>query len=104
MRKLRRLLDTDTMVTMNYSFIYPYLNYCIHVWGSTYKTYLNKVLLLQKRVVRIISGAQRQAHTKPIFTSLGILDIDKLYEYNLGLMMYKFHHHQLPSIFSIFFL
>ena len=103
MRKLRRFLDSETMVTMYYSFIYPYFNYCIHVWGSTYKTYLNKVLLLQKRVVRIISGVDRQTHTRPLFTSLALLDINKLYFYNIGLMMYKYHHVKLPSIFVNFF-
>ena len=103
MRKLRRFLDADTMVTMYYSFIYPYFNYCIHVWGSTYKTFLNKVFLLQKRVVRIISGVDRQTHTKPLFTSLGLLDINRLYSYNIGLMMYKFKHRNLPSIFDQYF-
>ena len=27
-----------------YTFIYPYLNYCVHLWGSTYDNYVNKIL------------------------------------------------------------
>ena len=103
LRKLRPVLDNDTMVTMYYSFIYPYFNYCIHVWGPTYDKYLNKVLLLQKRALRIISGADRLAHTKPLFATLKILDIHSLYSYNIGLMMYKYHHGNLPKIFNRFF-
>ena len=103
MRKLRRVLDVQTMTTMYYSFIYPYFNYCIHVWGSTYQTYLNKVLLLQKRVLRIICGVDHRSPSNPLFSSLGLLDINKLYSYNIGLMMYKFHHHKLPTFFSSFF-
>ena len=49
LRKLRGKLDTDTMTTLYYSFIYPYCHYCIHVWGSTYEKYLNKILVLQKK-------------------------------------------------------
>ena len=50
MRKLKRMLDKNCMVSMYYSFIFPYFNYCIHVWGSAYKTYLSKVSLLQKKM------------------------------------------------------
>ena len=96
-------MDCDTLVSMYYSFIYPYLNYCIAAWGSCFKSYLNKVLLLQKKVVRIISGADRLAHTDPLFASLDVLKIDQLYSYNIGLMMYKYYHNLLPSIFDDFF-
>ena len=88
---------------MYYSFVYPYFNYCIHVWGSCYKTNLNKVILLQKKAVRIISGADRLSHSEPLFTSFEILNIDKIFSYNIGLMMYKFHHRKLPLIFDDFF-
>ena len=91
------------MLTMYYSFIYPYLNYCIHVWGASRKTYLNKVILLQKKAVRIISGADRLAHTELLFRSLAMLNIDKIYSYNVGLMMFKFHHEKLPLILKKFF-
>ena len=103
LRKLRGKLDTDTMTTLYYSFIYPYCHYCIHVWGSTYDKYLNKVLLLQKRAVRIIFGVNRLTHTDPLFKTLNLLNIHKLYRYNIGLLMYKIHHKKLPIIFDNFF-
>ena len=31
--KARRLLDDKTMLTLYYSFIYPYFNYALEVWG-----------------------------------------------------------------------
>ena len=34
--KARKLLNSDALITLYYSFIYPYLCYCNHVWGSTY--------------------------------------------------------------------
>ena len=61
------------------------------------------MLLLQKKVVRIISGADRLSHTDPLFASLDVLKIDQLYSYNIGLMMYKYYHNLLPSIFDDFF-
>ena len=38
-----------------YALVYPYHQYCITVWGSTYLTNLNSLVMLQKRVIRIIA-------------------------------------------------
>jgi len=36
------------------SLILPHLNYCAVIWGSNYKTSIDRILILQKRAVRII--------------------------------------------------
>ena len=35
----RRVFNKNTLLSLYYSFIYPYFTYCIHVWGSAYKTH-----------------------------------------------------------------
>ena len=47
---------------MYYSLAYPYFQYCIIVWGSTYPTNLNRLILLQKRIVRIVNKKPFDAH------------------------------------------
>ena len=32
--KARKLFDQETLLTLYHTFVYPYLNYCIHVWGK----------------------------------------------------------------------
>ena len=44
--KARKLLDKETLVTLYYTFIYPYLCYCNHVWGNTFVSYLEKLFLM----------------------------------------------------------
>ena len=102
MTKARSVFSKDTLLSLYYSFIYPYINYCIHVWGSTFHTYVNKVFLLQKRVIRVIAGVNRRAHTRPFFQSLCILPVGQLFSYNVGLFMYKYHHRMLSQIFDLF--
>ena len=46
--KCRRFFDQNTLVTLYNSFVYPYLNYCISVWGSTCDTYVDSLVKLQK--------------------------------------------------------
>ena len=38
-----------------YPLIYPYFYYCKIVWASTYKTNLRRLVILQKRIIRIIN-------------------------------------------------
>ena len=101
-RKARKIFTNETILTLQYYFIYPYLNYCIHVWGSATNSTLNKIIVLQKRIVRIISGVNRMTHSEPLFNKLSVLNIRKLYMYNLGLLMYKHHHNQLSLILNVF--
>ena len=41
-------LKDDTLLTLYYSFIYPYIVDCIEVWGSTTKRNLVSLLKFQK--------------------------------------------------------
>ena len=58
--------------------IYPYLSYCIIIWGVACPTHLNKLIILQKRIVRIISNVYYLAHTNVLFNQLRILKIDDI--------------------------
>ena len=42
-------------------------NYCVSVWGSIYQSYLNRIIVLQKKVIRIISKVSFDAHTGVLF-------------------------------------
>ena len=55
------------------SMIPPYLNYCNLVPASRYKTGLQRIVILQKRVIRIVNKSDYCAHTDPIFKKLNSL-------------------------------
>ena len=48
--KIRRFLNKKTLRNLYFSFVYPYLTYCVEVWGNTHATYLNPLIKLQKKV------------------------------------------------------
>ena len=101
--KLRKYVNNKTLTTMYYSFIYPYFNYCIEVWGKTYDIYLNKLWLLQKRAIRIISYSDYLAHTEALFKELKILPIKKVYVFSVAQFMFKYNRQLLPNIFDNMF-
>ena len=54
-------------------------------------------------MVRIIAGVPPRTHSRPLFNELGILPLEKLHEYHVGLLMYKFHNNMLPIVFDVMF-
>ena len=47
--KAREYLNKYTLLSLYYSFVYPYLTYCNQVWLNTNKSYLEKIIVQQKR-------------------------------------------------------
>ena len=43
-----------TALLLYFAFIYPYLTYCNIVWASTYHSYLDRLNVLQKLIIRIV--------------------------------------------------
>ena len=62
--KAKRVLNTETLRILYYTFVYPYLHYGIEVWGCTSQSYLLRVYRLQKKIIRIIASAHHKAHLK----------------------------------------
>ena len=73
--KAKKYLNGDSLVTLYYSFIYTYMCYCNLIWGSTYESNLKKLTILQKRIIRIISGTRPKEHTDPLFETIGTYEI-----------------------------
>ena len=96
----RQYLNKSSLVNLYYSYVYPYLTYCIEVWGWAYPTHLQCLLLLQKKIIRIITFSHYLAHTEPLFMSLEILPLEKIFYHRCGLMMYKYHNNLLPCSIS----
>ena len=78
----------------------PYLNYGILAWGNSCKTYLNKLLKLQKRAVRHIFKTSFRHSSIPLFRDLHILNVCNMYNLELGVFMYKYSTADLPKIFK----
>ena len=60
---------------------------------------MKPLLLLQKKIVRIMTFSSYYAHTAPNFKDLKILTIDKLIVHRIGITMYMFSNRFLPDVF-----
>ena len=100
--KARKVLHKQSLANLYYSFIYPYLIFCNHVWGNACKSHMHKLLLLQKKIVRIIAGVQPRCHTDPLFSQMKLLKADQIHKYLIGRLMFKVYHRDL-DIFQDYF-
>ena len=64
--KLRYYVGLDILLSLYYALIYPFLTYGIIMWGNTYKTTLQPILILQKRAMRLISFSSFDEHSSPL--------------------------------------
>ena len=83
--------------------IFPYLYYCNLAWGGTYKTNLQRIVILQKRVLRVVNNSTYDAFTGPIFKKLKLPKFHDIHLFQLDFFMFSFKNSTLPSKFNNFF-
>ena len=97
MYKARRLLNKKCLLSLYHSNIYHFLIYCIEIWGCAAPSHLNSLFLLQKKMIRIMTFAPYHAHTEPIFNSLELLPVEKIFIDRVSIVMFKFSSNMLPD-------
>ena len=90
--KLSPYLSSPTLLNIYYSLVHSYLMYCNTVWGGTYQSHLQPLIVLQKRCIRIVHGSTCQAHSLPLFMSSKVLILRNIHLYNLACYVYKKYH------------
>lgn len=99
MYRIRKYLNLHVLKNIYYSLIYSHIVYAIEIWGSANDTELQKIFMLQKKAVRMMSYKDQYPQIRgplnssdPIFYELGILkvhDVFKLQVSNLSTTVYR---------------
>ena len=100
MYKLRPYLNKETLLTVYYSFVYPYLYYGVIAWGNTYDSLLHSVNIVHKRIIRIMASARKFDHTSPLFRHFKLLTLNQIYTLNCSVFMFKRRYRLLPECFD----
>ena len=81
--------------------VLPHLQYCLINWGNfegdCNRGLRDKLITLQKCLVRIISGAHRKSHSRPLFANLETLRVDDLFTQSVRIFSYQLWKGLLPS-------
>ena len=111
--RLRSYMKLDVLINIYYCLVYSYLSYGVHAWGSAVPTELTRILILQKKAVRILSGNQYfqiygepagpLPHAEPFFKKLEILKFQDIFEFSIVNFVYSTLAFESPSVFSEWF-
>ena len=95
-----------SLCTLYFSLVYPCLQYGTIVWGSTYKTTLNGLVVLRKRIKRVITKSCFDASSAPLFYEHNFLNLSNIYMLQISLFMFSFKNNYklLPVSFHGMFL
>ena len=77
--KLREVAELPTLLQIYYSLIHSHLAYSILIWGNAPHTYLDKLLKIQKKAIRIITRSSPLTSCRPLFQKHNILTVFSLY-------------------------
>ena len=102
--RLRHLVPFTTLLSIYRSLILPYLSYGLAAWGQAAKSHLQKILVLQKRVLRLMYFSEPRAHAVPLFTSSKILPLNMLYVETVSSIMFDVSCLTVPTNISNLFI
>ena len=100
---LRHFVPLNTLHHIYISLIQPYLLYGIVAWGQAAKTYKNKILILQKRALRLMFFGDYNSHAVPYFVSSSFLPLDLLYFKSVAILMHDISNSLTPTNISNLF-
>ena len=96
--RLRYVYPESILLTIYKSLFVPHINFGSLVWGTN----INRLSVLQKKAIRIITNSEYLAHTEPHFKQLRLLKVEDIFSLNILKFLHKLAHNTLPSYFDIY--
>ena len=102
--KIRHYLPETALLKIYYSQIHSHLLYGLIIWGSTFPTYLKKLITLQNKAVKFICAAKFCDSSSPYYKRLKILKLTDLYKLEVGKFIHASLKKMLPNNLSNYFI
>ena len=76
--KLKPHVTSQSLISIYYAIVYPYLTYGCVLWGNNYEAPLSQLVRLQNKVVRIINNVPLHDHITPHYVNLGLIKLPEI--------------------------
>ena len=101
--KIRHYPPETALLKIYYAQIHSNLLYGLIIWGSTFPTYLKKMITLQNKAVKFICAAKFCDNSSPYYKRLKILKLTDLYKLEVGKFIHANFKKMLPNNLSNYF-
>lgn len=99
--KARKYFNLQTLRILYFNIFHSHLTYCIESWGYTYASYSSVVSILQKRAVRTIASAPKNAPSTELFRNLNIMPFNVVRQYKSATLVHKIIYKNIPYHSSV---
>jgi Reverse transcriptase (RNA-dependent DNA polymerase) len=99
LNRSKHFLPMSALRMLYFALIHCHFTYCPLIYSIANKSQINKLFLLQKKAIRIISNVGYRDHTAPLFIAKDIMPIDIIIKYNRLLFMHSIKHRYCPKSF-----
>ena len=103
MGRVKHFLQSKQLIMLYNTLVLPYLNYCAVIWGSNYYSNIKKLVMLQKRAVRIIGKKTYFHPSAPLFIEYKILRVPDIVKEQSIMILLAYINNELPSPISEMF-
>ena len=105
MYRLKAYVTQETLCSLYYSLVYPYLTYCNVVWGNTFKTHLKPLIALQRKAVRCLNFRNHNEFgTDALMLELKLIKFCDLNKYLTCQFMHKLNSGDVPNVITNYFI
>ena len=86
---VRRNMTSDSLKIVYHCLIYQNLIYCNSIWGSSAKSNLSQLFVLQKKILRAMYFKPKFFHTDILFRSNNLLNLEKINMYMCCISVFR---------------
>ena len=102
-RYLSEIIDDSCAMSIYNAYIFPHIKYGIELYGTAKPIHLNKVQVLQNKLLKILFKRNKRDSPRELLKEKGILNCRNLNKYFLLLFIYKQQNNLLPVVFRNYF-
>ena len=97
--RLKWTLPPKILLSLYSTLVLPHLTYGILAWGNSPQYLMDRVLLLQKKAMRVINHSSYNSSTDSLFKVNHVLKVQDIYRLSLATFMFQYHNNSLPHAF-----
>ena len=87
--KLSKIFPSEILRMLYHTLVLPHITYGIDIWFGAADTVLERVIVLQKKIIRAMNSLPFNAHTGDFFKNMNILRVNDLHKLSLAIFMFK---------------
>ena len=88
--RISAIVPSKILLSLYSTMILPHIMYCNIIWGNSAKYLLNRIHILQKRAIRIITNSLPLTHSDPFFKKCKLLNIYDINKFVTSTFMYSY--------------